>query len=108
MLYWGDCLYELNEPPTLGEALAVYRETAARYQGDPTALTAQVQIANIHLRQGRLTEAARAIERAHWLLGSIPDKAFVAYGGYMDRLGWDEYLRAVRTSTLFREVFGAQ
>ena len=105
LLYWADCLYELNEPPTLDEALAVYREAAARYQGDPTALTAQVQIANIHLRQGRLTEAARAIERAHWLLGSIPDRAFAACGGYMDRPGWDEYLRAIRTSTLFRDVF---
>ena len=104
LFYRGDCLYELNEPETLAEALVTYRQAAARYQGLPAALTAQIQIANIHLRQGHLIEAARAIERARWILGNIPDQAFKEYDD-MDRTAWDRYLTAVRSSNLFEEVF---
>ncbi len=105
LFYRGDCLFELNEPKTLAEALAIYRQAAARYQGKPAALTAQVQIANIYLRKGKVIEAARAIERAHWLLGNIPDGAFAEYEDNMDRVTWDRYLSAVRSSNLFQDVF---
>lgn len=105
LFYRADCLFELNEPTTLAEALATYRQGAARYQGEPAALTAQVQIANIHLRQGKMTEAAQAIERARWLLGSIPDRAFAEYGDGMDRAAWDHFLDTMRSSHLFRDVF---
>jgi hypothetical protein len=105
LFYRGDCLFELNEPATLDEALAVYRQVAARYQGEPAALVAEVQIANVHLRQGRQIEAARALERARWLLGSIPDGVFTEYDDGMDRARWDQYLSVVRSSELFRDVF---
>jgi len=105
LFYRGDCLVELNDPSTLAEALAIYRQAAARYQGEPAALAAQVQIANIHLRQGKLIEAARAVERARWLLGSIPEGAFAEYDDGMDRVAWDRYLAVVRSSHLFRDVF---
>ena len=68
-------------------------------------MAAQVQIANIYLRQGKLIEAARAIERARWLLGSIPEHAFTEYDEGMDRAAWDRYLGIVRSSHLFRDVF---
>jgi tetratricopeptide (TPR) repeat protein len=104
LFYRGDCLFDLNEPDTLQAALATYRNAAARYAGRPAALTAHVQIANIHLRQGDVVEAARAIEKARWLLRSIPDEAFVrAAAG--DRKDWEEYLSVVSSSSLFREVF---
>jgi tetratricopeptide (TPR) repeat protein len=105
LLYRGDCLFELNEPATLDEALRVYRQAAARYQGEPAALVAEVQIANVHLRQGRLIEAARAVERAHWLLRSIPDGVFSEYDDGVERGDWDRYLSVVRSSDLFRDVF---
>lgn len=104
LFYHADCLFELNEPGTLEAALAMYRQVAARYQGRPAALSAQVQITNIYLRQGKLTEAARAVERARWLLGGIPDQAFAECKGGMDRDRWDRYLDAVRSSHLFRDV----
>ena len=105
LLNRGDCLFELNEPDALDEALSVYRMAAARYQGRPIALAAQVQVANILLRQGKLIEAARAIERARWLLGGISDDAFAEYDDSMDRAAWDRYLQALQSSDLFKEVF---
>lgn len=105
LFYQGDCLYEINEPDTLTQALAIYRQAAARYQAHPAALSAQVQIANIHLRRGRLTEAARAVERARWLLRSIPDQAYAESGGTEDRATWERYLTTVASSSLFQDVF---
>jgi len=106
LFHRGDCLYELDEPEALDEALACYREAAARYQREPAALTAQVQIANVYLRQGKLIEAARAVERARWLLGNIPDQAFAACAEGTDRAFWERYLEALRTSPLFGAAFG--
>lgn len=109
LLYRGDCLFELNEPEPLNEALTIYRQAAVRYENEPTALSAQVQIANIHLRLGKLTEAARALERARWLVRNIPDPAFARAGDGADRAAWDRYLTAVSASHLFRDVLsGAQ
>lgn len=107
MLNRADCLYELNEPELLQEALDLYGRTAARFERRPTALAAQTQIANIYLRMGMLTEAARAIERARWLLRSIPEEHFVSYGAGIDRAYWDHYLTALSASSLFGQVTGA-
>lgn len=104
LFYRGDCLFELNEPDTLEEALTTYRNAAARYAGQPAALTAHVQIANIHLRRGEIVEAARAVEKARWLLRSIPEEALARAGGG-DRAAWERYLAVVSSSELFREVF---
>lgn len=106
LFYRGDCLFELNEPEALQLALATYRNAAARFEGNPMALTAHVQIANIHLRQGELTEAARALERARWLLRTVPDQAY-ARSGSGTREDWRRFLDTVLTSDLFREVFAA-
>ena len=105
LFYRGDCLFELNEPESLDEALSTYRQAAARYQGEPAALSAQVQIANVFLRQGKLIEAARAVERARWLLGGVPDRMFAEYGDGMGRIEWDRYLTTIRSSDLFTDVF---
>ena len=105
LFHRGDCLLELNEPQSLREALETYRQAAARYEGAPSALTAQVQIANILLRNGKLTEAARAVERARWLLRNISDEVFGEYDDGTNRAYWDRYLTAVASSHLFRDVF---
>lgn len=106
LFYRGDCLFELNEPDTLEAALSVYRNAAARYEGLPAALTAHVQIANIHLRLGDLTEAALALERAQWLLRTIPKDAFDATPGRR-HVDWERFLTTALSSNLFRDVFAA-
>ncbi|HMQ15070.1 MAG TPA: tetratricopeptide repeat protein, partial [Phycisphaerae bacterium] len=105
LLYLADCHYELNEPGTLQTALTLYRQAAARYQHESSALIAHVQIANIHLRQGQMIEAARAVENARWLLRSMPDAAFEAGPLSQSRAQWEQYLAAVAGSHLFRDVF---
>ncbi len=105
LFHRGECLFSLNATESLAEALAVYRQAAALYQGRPAALSAQIQIVNILLRQGKATEAARAIERARWLLRSVPDELFAARGDGLDRAYWEKYLNAVSESHLFRGSF---
>ncbi|MFN0137693.1 MAG: hypothetical protein ACKVS9_16430 [Phycisphaerae bacterium] len=105
LFYRADCLFELNHGETLEMALSTYRLAAARYQGQPPALVAQIQIANILLRQGKLTEAARAVERARWMLRGIPDREFELTQGGLDRAAWTRYLDSVASSHLLREVF---
>ncbi len=104
-LYEADCLYELNDPAALEAALGLYRQTTARFQSEPCALSAQLQIANIQLRQGKLTEAARSVERARWLLRGIPPEAFDAVSGAPGPADWERYLATVSTSILFRDAF---
>lgn len=104
LLYRGDCLYELRDPMRITEALAVYRQAAARYQSEPAALVAQVQVANIHLMLGELAEAARAVENARWLLRGIPDEAFAAELGGLGRDSWERFLRTVASSHLLRDA----
>lgn len=105
LLYHADCLFELNEPDTLAEALTLYRQAAAVFQSSPLALTAQVQVANVLLRQGKTTEAAQAVERARWMLRGISDDAFEESGDGMDRGHWDRYLTTVASAQLFKDVY---
>jgi tetratricopeptide (TPR) repeat protein len=101
MLYRADCLFELNEPDSLRAAMAGYRATAARYETQPVALTAQVQVANVCLRLGELPEAARAVERARWLLRTMPAENFARSRG-SDRAAWEHFLSLVASSDLFQ------
>jgi tetratricopeptide (TPR) repeat protein len=104
LFYRADCLFELNTPETLQDALTAYRNAAARYDGEPAALTAQVQIANVFLRLGNVTEAARAVERARWLVRTIPRESYTPlYGGSPDE--WERFISVVMSSALFRDVF---
>lgn len=103
LFHEADCLFEVNDPTALGEALAIYRQAATRYERDPAALAAQVQIANIFLRQGKTLEAARAIERARWLLRNIPDATFAAQPDGADRASWENYLATIAAAPLLRE-----
>jgi tetratricopeptide (TPR) repeat protein len=100
----GDCLFELGERELLEEAVETYRTAAALYETEPAALAAQVQLANVHLRLGQVTEAARAVERGRWLLHNIPSDAFTGRYNASSRAEWDEYLTTVASSRLFRGV----
>lgn len=107
LFYQADCLYETNDGESLEAALSTYRLAAARYQAEPAALVAQVQIANILLRQGKSNEAARAIERARWMLRGIPDRDFDDAADGLDRAGWTRYLDTIASSHLLRDAFQA-
>lgn len=107
LIYRGDCLYMLAGDAELDEALQLYRQAAAAYQSEPIALSAQVQITNIYLRQGKVIEAARAVERARWLLQSIPDSAFATSADGLDRAYWENFLSGIAASHLFRDVFAS-
>ena len=105
LLYRADCLYELNEPDTLRTALTIYQNVAARYDNQPVALTAHVQIANVLLRQGDIAAAARTLERANWLLRSMPDEAY-ARSGSGSRADWDRFVSTILSSDLFLSASG--
>ncbi len=106
LLYRGDCLFELNEPESLQAALAAYTQVAARYEGRPAALAAYVQIANPYLRLGDAGTAGRALERARWLMRSIPAQAFgPAEGG--TQADWQRFFDVALSSDLFRDALAA-
>lgn len=108
LFYRGDCLFALNDARALEDALATYRQITARYEGQPAALSAQVQIANVQLRLGRTAEAARAVERARWLLRNIPDRLFAESGGGESRADWEKYLSTLSGAPLFAGLIGGR
>ena len=107
LFYSADCLLELNDAPALEQALQYYRRAAAAFEQEPPALTAQIQIANIHLRRGQPADAARAVERARWLLRSMPEQAFDHWPG-PDRTDWENYLAAISSARLFESEFAGR
>jgi len=105
LFYRADSLFELNEPPALDEALATYQQLASQYQSELAALSAQVQVTNILLRQGKPVEAARALERARWMLRNLPPAT--DEDAVQARQRWDRFLTTVSTADLFREVYAS-
>ncbi len=105
LLYRADCLYELNEPDTLRAALAIYQNVAARYDSRPAALTAHVQMANVLLRQGDAAAAARTLERADWLLRSMPDEAYAQSNGG-SRADWERLVSTMLSTELLKDASG--
>jgi tetratricopeptide (TPR) repeat protein len=71
--YRADCMYDLGD---FAEAIRLYDAAAFRYQDDPSALAALVQIVNANCALGKLEEAKTANERAKWLLNRMPGEAF--------------------------------
>jgi hypothetical protein len=104
----GECLAALGTTEGTDEALRVFREAAANFEGRIESLVAHVHIAHLLLRQDDLEEAARTIERARWLLRSIPADAFAGAPISADQREWERYLSTVAGSSLFRDVFAAR
>jgi tetratricopeptide (TPR) repeat protein len=90
--YQADCVYDLGDFP---EAIRLYGEAAFKYQEDPSALAAYVQIVNANVALGRLEEAKAANERAKWMLRRMPAEAFSDSGGTfgMPQAYWEQWLR---------------
>lgn len=103
----GDCLAALGTPEDAEQALVLFRQIVVRYQNEPIALIAQVRGASVQLRQGHLAEAARAIERARWLLRAIAPQAFDELPFCASKDWWEQYLNQIASSEMFRNELAA-
>lgn len=88
--YRADCLYDLGN---YAEAVRLYDAAAFRYQEDPSALAAYVQIVNAYCAMGKIDEARTANERAKWLLRRIPPEAFSDGSFSMPKAYWEQWLK---------------
>ena len=88
--YRADCMYDLGE---YAECIRLYDAAAFRYQDDPSALAALVQIVNANCALGRLEEAKTANERAKYLLKRIPDEAFNDGAFTMPKAYYQQWLK---------------
>ena len=88
--YRADCMYDLGD---FADAIRLYDQAAFRYQDDPSALAAYVQIVNANCALGRLEEARTANERAKYLLKRIPDEAFDDGSFTMPKAYYQQWLK---------------
>jgi len=96
--YRADSLFDLGE---YAEAIKIYDTAAFRYQNDPSALAAYVQIVNSYVALGRPDEARTANERARVLLRRIPPEAFGENTYNIPREFWDQWLTFAGESRLW-------
>lgn len=97
--YRADCVYDLGDYP---EAVKLYDEAAFRYQNDPSALAAYVQIVNSYCAMGKMQEAKTANERAKWLLRRMPASAFSGNASLMPRKYWEQWLAWTSNSGMWK------
>ncbi|CAN5648429.1 hypothetical protein BH09PLA1_BH09PLA1_22030 [soil metagenome] len=88
--YRADCLYDLGD---YADAIKLYDAAAFRYQEDPSALSAYVQIVNAYCALGKLQEAKTANERAKLMLRRIPAEAFKDGTFPMPKEYWEQWLK---------------
>lgn len=84
-LYIGDCLFDLGR---LDEAVEAYREAAWRYENDPIAVSAAMQVVHCFNRLGRGDESRAALGRMRWLVEKIPAESFEERGGMSPKSYW--------------------
>jgi tetratricopeptide (TPR) repeat protein len=88
--YRADCLYDLGK---YADAIQLYDAAAFRYQEDPSALAAYVQIVNAYCALGKIEEAKTANERAKWLLRRIPPESFTNGTFSMPKNYWEQWIK---------------
>jgi tetratricopeptide (TPR) repeat protein len=88
--YRADCVFDLGQ---YEDSIKLYDHAAFRYQEDPTALAAYVQIVNAYCALNKVAEAKTANERAKWLLRKMPPEAFSNGGFTMPKEYWDKWLQ---------------
>ncbi len=88
--YRADCLFDLGQ---YEEAIKLYDAATLRYQDDPAALAAYVQIVNAYCALGKTEEARTANERAKWLLRRMPPEAFSDGSFSMPKEYWEQWLK---------------
>lgn len=85
-LYRADCLFDLGD---FAAAADGYREAQWRYEGDPSAVSAGVQLYHCFVRLGNANEARMALARLGWLLKKLPESAFEARRGMSSKAYWE-------------------
>src|SRR5436190_17501270 len=88
--YRADCIFDLGK---YEDSIKLYDAAAFRYQDDPSALAAYVQIVNANCALGKMDEAKAANERAKWLLHKMPPEAFNTGGFAMPKEYWEKWLK---------------
>jgi tetratricopeptide (TPR) repeat protein len=96
--YRADCLYDLG---AFDDAIRAYDAAAFRYQEDPSALAAYVQIVNSYCALGRVEEAKTANERAKWLLRRMPQESFTDGSFSMPKAYWEQWLKWTSASGMW-------
>jgi tetratricopeptide (TPR) repeat protein len=96
--YRADCVFDLGR---FEDSVKLYDAAAFRYQDDPTALAAYVQIVNAYCALGKVAEAKTANERAKWLLRRMPPEAFTEGGFTMPKEYWDKWLQWTGTAGMW-------
>jgi tetratricopeptide (TPR) repeat protein len=96
--YRADCMYDLGD---YQGAIKLYDTAAVRYQDDPSALAAYVQIVNSWIKLGNLGEAKTANERAKWLLRKMPNASFESAGPVGNKQYWEQWLRWANDAGMF-------
>jgi tetratricopeptide (TPR) repeat protein len=97
--YRADCAYDLSN---YAEAIQLYDTAAFRYQDDPSALSAFVQIVNSNYALGKLDEARTANERAKVLLKKMPANAFADGSFSMPKAYWQDWLKWTGESGIWK------
>jgi TolA-binding protein len=93
--YRADCAFELAN---YEEAIKLYDAAAARYEQEPAALAAYVQIVNSYCALGKMEEARTANEKAKLLLRRLPAEAFNDGGFTMPKDYWEQWLKWTTTA----------
>ncbi len=88
--YRADCLYDMGQ---YLDSIKLYDTAAFRYQDDPAALAAYVQIVNAYCAVGKIDEAKTANERAKWILRRMPPDAFKDGAFPMPKEYWAAWLQ---------------
>ena len=83
------------------DAVKLYDAAAFRYQEDPSALAAYVQIVNAYCAMGKFDEARTANERAKWLLRRMPPDSFNDGTFSMPKAYWEQWLQWTSTSGMW-------
>ncbi|HVT89463.1 MAG TPA: tetratricopeptide repeat protein [Tepidisphaeraceae bacterium] len=96
--YRADCLFDLEQ---YADAVKLYDAAAFRYQEDPSALAAYVQIVNAYCAMGKFDEARTANERAKWLLRRMPPDSFNDGTFSMPKAYWEQWLQWTSTSGMW-------
>lgn len=85
--YRADCAFDVGK---YTEAADLYGRVAWRWQNDPVALAAYVQIVRSYMAAGDLEAARSALARARWILRRIPDTQFSRAPDFRSKAYWTQ------------------
>jgi tetratricopeptide (TPR) repeat protein len=97
--YRGDCLFDCGQ---YEDAIVVYEAAAFRFQDDPSALAAYVQIVNAYYALNKPDEARSAIDRARGILERMPPDAYNNGSFSMPKEYWDNQLKWAARSGFYQ------